>query len=302
MKEVSVKSPVSGQESIFVKDYDVKRIISEYKTLYGVEVESEMRGWDRVSLYQCPSTDYEFFHPPLVGSNGFYEKLQRFEWYYAPWKWEHESSRKHLKEDDNVLEVGCGAGYFLERVRSEVRCNVWGVEYNQKALDTCKEKHIPVGKFDEDFFEGKESFFDVVCSYQVLEHLPDVKEFFVKSKRALRESGKLMVSVPNNDSFIKFCDGGTLNFPPHHIGWWTENSLKRALNYFGFNVIEVLKEPLQEAHYDWYTDYLMTKFHAPKFVKKIVFKEKLRFFRHRVLSLFAKKIIGHSILVVAQKK
>ena len=47
--------------------------------------------------------------PTLRGQSTFYEALQRYPWYYVPWKWEHEIAKSYLKDGDQVLEVGCGS-------------------------------------------------------------------------------------------------------------------------------------------------------------------------------------------------
>ena len=69
--------------------------------------------------------------------------------------------------------------------------------------------------------------FSFICSFQVLEHVYEVYGFLNSAIALLKNKGKLIIAVPNNNPyFLKHDKYHTLNLPPHHMGIWDERSLK----------------------------------------------------------------------------
>lgn len=94
--------------------------------------------------------------------------------------------------------------------------------------------------------------YDVVCTFQVLEHIHNVREFIQSMIHCTRKGGKIIISVPNNDAFILKCDSiQTLNRPPHHVGLWNLNSLISLTKLFNLKIDSVALEPLQHYHLDY---------------------------------------------------
>jgi hypothetical protein len=71
-----------------------------------------------IQLFRCLDTGLRFFAPARVsGDDEFYGQLQEFDWYYMPWKWEHQQAALHIQKGAKVLEVGCGRGDFLSAIQ-----------------------------------------------------------------------------------------------------------------------------------------------------------------------------------------
>ena len=86
-----IASPLSKTSSVeLVKNISTKNIINSYKT-YNINVLSYFSGLKEIAIYKCKETGYKFYYPfNLSGDSKFYEHFQNFDWYYMPWKWEHE--------------------------------------------------------------------------------------------------------------------------------------------------------------------------------------------------------------------
>lgn len=141
----------------------------------------------------------------------------------------------------------------------------------------------------------------MVCSFQVLEHIADVKSFFYVAINLLKTGGKLILSVPNNDSFLKYLDNSFSIFPPHHMGLWNEKSLSNITKFFPVEFVKIFKEPLQKYHISGY-NYAISKriFGNHNFWVRINNKI-LYFIPHFIYYPFLKYINGHTILAIFKK-
>jgi SAM-dependent methyltransferase len=80
----------------------------------------------------------------------------------------------------------------------------------------------------------------VVCSFQVLEHIYDVKSFLEASLHVLKPKGKLIIGVPNNEPyFLGYDKYATLNLPPHHMGLWNKSVFEKVAPLFNLKIIDV---------------------------------------------------------------
>jgi len=61
-------------------------------------------------------------------------------------------------------------------------------------------------------------------------------------KGLLKEGGYITGSVPNRESmFLEIVRDIYIDYPPHHFLRFSESSLEKALNFFGFKDVEVYK-------------------------------------------------------------
>ncbi|MDQ3535802.1 MAG: class I SAM-dependent methyltransferase [Bacteroidota bacterium] len=296
-----VKSPLTGKEAIIEKEIDPAEIEEGYKNNFCIEVNYLIKG-KNIQLYNCIDSGFRFFYPPDISGDGkFYAALQKFDWYYIPWKWEHEICKSFILKNYKVLEVGCAKGDFLKRIIEEVNVEAIGLELNKEAILEGKKNNITIldETVQEHATKHKEEY-DVVCSFQVLEHISEVKSFIQAQVDCLKEKGKLIISVPNNDSFINL-DYNLLNLPPHHMGLWNPDSIKSLENIFNIKLMKIYVEPLQEIHFQWYYYNHIKKLHSKNiFFGKLIEKLTKPFYK-RFLSIIKNFIKGHTILAVFEK-
>lgn len=281
-----------------------KSIIEKYKNVFGIDVSIFFSGINEIGVYKCTQTNYRFYYPLNIGGDGnFYKSLESFEWYYMPWKWEHSKALSVLNKNDNILEVGSGGLGFLEKIHS-LGFEIAGLELNPLSLEKAAEKNLKV--FDDPIQNHAlkyPNYYDVVCSFQVLEHIADVHSFIEAQLDCLKKGGKIIVSVPNNNSFIRYSNGGILNLPPHHMGLWDSESLKSLTKIFNIELKKIYYEPLQKYHLDWYIDTVFTnRIKKIDTLFKIYNKLNVKNILKAIIGKFRKNINGHSILVIYEKK
>jgi SAM-dependent methyltransferase len=247
-------SPLTGTPYVrFVKTTPSAQVVRNWREHFGIDVEEELRGTASIALFECLGSGLRFFVPnDIAGSTRLYQQLQKFDWYYMSDKWEHTVALKDLRGCHRVLEIGSGAGAFIQRLQ-HLGFSVEGIELNEDALVTARDAGLPVRQMtlDELFHAGRR--YDAICAFQVLEHVPDPKAFVADIIQLLNDGGRLILSVPDHDSFIKHASLHLLDEPPHHMTQWTEKVLAFLTGIFPLDIDTVRHEPLAPYHVTWYS-------------------------------------------------
>lgn len=247
-------SPATGLQNVStILQLDVQKIIADYQSLQ-ISTERFFTNIPSVEIMQCNDTGYRYYYPfTIFGDGEFYAELQKLNGdYYPTDKWEHANAINYVAPNAKVLEVGSANGYFLDRMKTKgAICT--GLEFNPTALQQAKEKGLDVHNEMLDAHAQKnESTYDVVCSFQVLEHIWDVKNYFESVVQCLKPGGKCIIGVPNNNPYLYRYDVyHTLNLPPHHSGLWNKENMEKVAAYYGFKPIAIMVEKLTVPK-EWY--------------------------------------------------
>lgn len=218
-------------------------VIELYRQQLSIDVSRFFNNDPVFYLYKCIETGYRFYYPTTLAGDGlFYEALQKKlgEGYYHEWKFENQVAFDEVRAGDKVLDIGCGIGNFLTKV-STITNEVVGLELNENAVNICKSKGLKVYReLIQDHATNHHEFYDVVTMFQVLEHIPDVKEFINATLKVLKSGGRLVIGVPNNEPYFlaydKYC---TLNLPPHHMGLWNKEVFEKFAEIFNLKILKV---------------------------------------------------------------
>ena len=99
----------------------------------------------------------------------------------------------------DVLEVGCGQGAL--GVRLAQQCTYLGVEPDPQSFEVARERLAAAGRGEVRNVALRElgdEQFDLVCAFEVLEHVEDDAGLLKEMAGQLRPQGWLMLSVPAN--------------------------------------------------------------------------------------------------------
>jgi 2-polyprenyl-3-methyl-5-hydroxy-6-metoxy-1,4-benzoquinol methylase len=174
---------------------------------------------------------------------------------------------------------------------------VSGIELNRQAAQIARGKNCHIHEELLDSHQPGDQY-DVVTSFQVLEHVADPLSFIQSCVKVLRPAGTLVIGVPNNDSFLRFDQDNWLNQPPHHMGLWTRRSLTALAGITKLEVNAFETEPLAET--DWYQAVMERRYLAP-WRRRLYFRLGFsKVFEHYVREN-ASTIAGHTILAVYRK-
>lgn len=140
-----------------------------------------------------------------------------------------------FRQTNNLIDVGCGNGYFLQTAKKR-GWNVFGVEATKEAVTKCEEKGIQMhlGELETGSFPGVT--FDVVASFEVLEHMSDPKSEVEKFFSILRAGGAVYATTPNFNSLSRHLLKSRWNVVtyPEHLSYFSRRSIKRLFASFGF--------------------------------------------------------------------
>lgn len=113
----------------------------------------------------------------------------------------------YVKPGDRVLDAACGLGYGGRVIRSNTRAaRVVGVDGSDYAIDYANKSfsdglgriEYRVGMLPEALSSFEDGSFDVITSFETLEHVADPEAVLREFHRILAPGGRILVSVPND--------------------------------------------------------------------------------------------------------
>ena len=146
-----------------------------------------------------------------------------------------------LGSSSAVLDVGCGAGTFLSRVRSQHGSGVAGVDFMDLAdRPALHDVEFHRGLFYDQVFEAGR--FTLITMWHFLEHDYDPMRSLAHARSALAPEGRLIVEVPRLDSmtFRLFGDRWPGLQAPQHTALYDRALLLKTMERAGFEVLDHL--------------------------------------------------------------
>lgn len=196
----TIPSPLDPAHSaILVETRPTAPIAAAYLRDFDYDCSEDFAGLEEIAVYECSATGYRFFYPySLQGKEKLYRAIEDTDWCYEEAKWEHVAVADLIAEDASVLDIGCGRGAFLSKLKT---ARATGIELNKSAAEFARQRDIEVVEslIATHAAERPEAY-DVVTAFQVLEHIADPMPFLRDCLAALKPGGLFVLAVPNNDA------------------------------------------------------------------------------------------------------
>jgi ubiquinone/menaquinone biosynthesis C-methylase UbiE len=140
------------------------------------------------AYYDAFSAGYEK-HRAGRDPGGYHDLLDRLE----------SELVKRYGEGKDVLEVGCGTGLVLERIRTFAR-TAKGIDISAGMLEKARERGLDVVQGSATELPFESSSFDVTCSFKVLAHIREIEQALSEMARVTRPEGVVLAEFYNPQS------------------------------------------------------------------------------------------------------
>jgi SAM-dependent methyltransferase len=135
-----------------------------------------------------------------------------------------------------ILDIGCASGFFLESLGAN--WERFGIEPFHLAAERARVRRgLTVHECDlvAAGFPGQS--FDVVCSFDVIEHLSSPMPIFQEARRILRPGGWLLLGTGDSGASTARLAGSRWTYLcfPEHLSFFNSSSLRKGLVKVGFS-------------------------------------------------------------------
>ncbi|GJM59453.1 class I SAM-dependent methyltransferase [Persicobacter diffluens] len=172
--------------------------------------------------------------------------------------------RQYASTSKSILDFGCGTGHFLEFCQKKG----WEIEGLEPSKD-ARNQHAPVlkGKIASSVKELGPEQVEIITLWHVLEHLEDLNETLQTLKQKLRSTGKLIIAVPNPESYDAqhYGPNWAAYDVPRHLYHFSQKSMQLLAEHHGFKInrkipmkldsfyVSLLSEQYKNGHQNYFS-------------------------------------------------
>jgi len=214
---------------------------------------------EKFTIVSCETCDFTFTNPRPKDDS--LEKYYKSDMYISHtnntkglFNWMYHTVRKYAivtklnllkktSKNKNHLDIGCGTGEFLNACKN-AGYNTKGIEPAELAREQAiKNFNLSVSE-NTNLDQFKESQFDSISMWHVLEHVPSLNKTIEEFNRILSENGKVIIAVPNHKSwdaerYKEFWAGWDV---PIHLWHFSKLNIQNLFHKYNFRLIK--KKPM----------------------------------------------------------
>lgn len=152
-----------------------------------------------------------------------------------------------LKENENVLDIGCGGGVNIERFLNITKSSVYGLDYSSVSVkesikhnqEAIKEGRCEIIEADVSNMPIEDESFDFVSAFETIYFWPNLPETFKEVYRIISKGGRFMIASgtdghhPDDEKWLATVEG---------MNVYTKEELADYLISAGFRHIESFKK------------------------------------------------------------
>lgn len=136
-----------------------------------------------------------------------------------------------LVSGKKVLDIACGSGYG-SKILAEAGGLVTGMDISGEAIANAEKffshQNITYKVGSGESLEFENEFFDVVVSFETIEHLENPEKYLKELSRVIKKEGMVLISTPNKEVF------GQQN--PYHLKEYTRDEFQSEVEKHFSNV------------------------------------------------------------------
>jgi 2-polyprenyl-3-methyl-5-hydroxy-6-metoxy-1,4-benzoquinol methylase len=172
----------------------------------------------------------------------FVHALAKLLFFFPNWRREIEGEVMFLRaqEKGKLLDIGCGSGEWLVRMR-DLGWTVNGLDFDERAVAVARQRQLNVccGTVPEIQFPA--GWFDAITLNHVIEHVPDPCLVLKECNRILKVGGNVVLATPNNRSWghMVFRKDWRGLEPPRHLHLFCPKSIEETFKRAGFRSLSI---------------------------------------------------------------
>ncbi len=103
---------------------------------------------------------------------------------------------RHIDRGSRVIDLGCGDGRLMQRLQKEMNCNVVGIDFEQKNVNSVIQRGLPVVATDlnKGLTDIPSDTFDFAVLSQTLQQVQNPRQLLMEMLRVAKRG---LVVVPN---------------------------------------------------------------------------------------------------------
>lgn len=157
-----------------------------------------------------------------------------------------------IKNDGDILDLGCGTGLPFDKYLVDNGYSVVGVDIAEKHVEKARE-NVPEAEIVQgDFFDIdiEDNSLDAIVSFYAIFHIPrsEHQELFEKMNSWLKESGVILITVGSSEM-----DNQKENWGDSELVWssYKPEKTEKLLQDSGFTVLKKYEEDWRDEDHLW---------------------------------------------------
>ncbi|MBX2958854.1 MAG: class I SAM-dependent methyltransferase [Flavobacteriales bacterium] len=207
----------------------------------------------------------------------------------SPWWGEHlhryEEILKSFSGTETILDIACGSGFGTHLLATKTEGKVYGGDLSSDAINLCqktwRKNNLSFQIMDGTNLCFEDDYFDIVVSFETIEHTTEFNKMINEFKRVLKPNGIIYLSTPN--IIINSPSGIVTN--PYHTQEWNYEEFIEILN-FHFNSFDLYGQKYNRYAENKNIGYYIEKLLYKKGVRKLPIK-----FQDYIMNVFGQPSI-----------
>jgi len=168
------------------------------------------------------------------------------------------------RPDAGFLDVGVGYGVFLHMLEKHGYRRIAGMDPFPKSLEIARQHtsaDLKLGRIEDERWPFRPGEFDVISSFDVVEHLHEPAVFLRRCREYLAPDGLVVLSTPNRSVFYEMRRIPLIGYPdrnPTHINVHRPRYWLRLAREEGYEVVA-----------KWYGEVMAHIRYLPQFVEVV---------------------------------
>lgn len=144
--------------------------------------------------------------------------------------------RNYISDSSAIIDIGCGGGELLDFLNYKSHNNIYGLDPSLKSVEslTARGYNGIVGSIFSEVKEEYKSYFELLISTAVVEHIYDLNEYVTTLSKYVKKDGYVFITAPAVEGFEKYIISKPNYFNQEHINYFSVNSLTNLFAKHGF--------------------------------------------------------------------